>query len=387
MKSSSVRWGVALLAIAAVTLWASAGMAATILVPGDQPTIQAGIDAAVDGDLVLVALGTYVENINFLGKEIIVLSESGSDVTAIDGNQAGSVVKFESGETGEAVIEGFTIRNGDTNAGGGIFCWSSYPTITNCTITGNVSSFVSGGLGEGGGIYCGNASPTIMNCKILENNGSRGGGLGICGSSSSPTIMNCTITGNISDSFRGGGIYCSYSSPWITNCTISENSASGAGGGIDCSDSSLTITNCTITGNTADDLGGGIRCFDSSLTITNCILWGDSASDDPEIFVSSGSPVVTYSDVQGAGRVLEISMLTLSFLEKRTTTSLSGPLALIPALTRASIPIWMAKLDHWESVSTWGRMSIPILNAGMGIWTDMVTWPVEDTTVTIPIPD
>ncbi len=53
MGSFSARWGIALLAIAAVTLWASAGMAVTILVPGEQPTIQAGIDASVDGDLIL----------------------------------------------------------------------------------------------------------------------------------------------------------------------------------------------------------------------------------------------------------------------------------------------------------------------------------------------
>ena len=162
MGSFSARWGVALLAIAAVTLWASAGMAATILVPADQPTIQTGIEAALGGDIVLVAPGTYVENINFLGKEITVQSESGSDVTVIDGNQAGSVVYFDNGETEGAVLEGFAIRNGNAYDGGGIFCLSSSPTITNCTISENIA------LADGGGIHCRNSSsPTIMNCKIL----------------------------------------------------------------------------------------------------------------------------------------------------------------------------------------------------------------------------
>ena len=85
----------------------------TIHVPEDQPTIQAGIDAAVDGDLVLVAPGTYVENIDFLGKAIAVQSEDGADVTIIDGNQEGSVVIFISGETEYSSILGFTISNGN----------------------------------------------------------------------------------------------------------------------------------------------------------------------------------------------------------------------------------------------------------------------------------
>src|SRR5438270_13816905 len=98
----------------------------TINVPVDQPTIQAGIDAASGGDTVLVAPGTYVENINFRGKGITVKSSAGAKATTIDGNSAGSVVTFKTGETRAAVLDGFTITHGlDISNGGGITVYAS----------------------------------------------------------------------------------------------------------------------------------------------------------------------------------------------------------------------------------------------------------------------
>ena len=120
----------------------------------------------------------------------------------------------------------------------------------------------------GGGIYCYFTDPTITDCIISEN-----------------TAHD-----------RGGGVYFDESSPSISNCMISENSADVYGGGIYCSQTDQTIANCTITGNSADD-GGGIYSFDSYSTITNCILWGDTpnegSGDGP------GNPKITYSDIQG----------------------------------------------------------------------------------------
>ena len=231
-----------LLVISALS--ACPALAATIYVPADQLTIQAGIDAAVGGDLVLVAPGTYIENIDFIGKAITLRSESGAEVTVINGNQADSVVTFDSGETEEAVIDNFTIMNGNATYGGGIYCRDfSSPTITNCTIRENIA------LSRGGGIIC------FVFCE--------------------PTITNCTIIGNSAEQ-KGGGIHIEDSNPTITNCTISENISYWLGGGIFVSEYKPPDG--------------------SDPMITNCILWGNSPD---QINIWSGTIQVTYSDVQG----------------------------------------------------------------------------------------
>src|SRR5205814_7634056 len=87
----------------------------TINVPAAQPTIQAGINAASNGDTVLVAPGTYYENINFMGKGITVTSSGGPSVTTINGGAAGSVVMFRTNEGRNSVLSGFTITSGDSS--------------------------------------------------------------------------------------------------------------------------------------------------------------------------------------------------------------------------------------------------------------------------------
>ena len=292
--------------------------AATIRVPADQPTIQAGIDAADNGGTVLVNSGTYWEKINFQGKLITVRSVNGADKTIIYGSGSGSIVTFNKLEGPNSVLDGFTIKNGSTNgSGGGIYCNFSWPTITNCTITSNRAYWY------GGGIYCESAGPTITNCTVASNKSSYIGG-GIYGKkNSSFTIDNCTIRGNETAN-SGGGIYADADSALTAaNCIISGNKSGWYGGGISASQSTIlnctiggnvavygggvssgggnTIQKCTIRGNRATVAGGGI-CFENASpgAVTNCIINGNSAaSAGGGIYCSWSSPKITNCTLGG----------------------------------------------------------------------------------------
>ncbi len=264
----------------------------------DQPYqyIQDGINAATDGDTVLVRDGTYTgpgnRDLDFDGKAITVRSENGAEATTIDCENSDGGFGFSADEGADSVVDGFTIRNAHaTYHGGGVYCYESSPTITNCRIIGNTASW------HGGGIYCRRSNPTISNCVISGNTAiKRGGGI-YCYEDSDPTIANCTIIGNSANE-EGGGICCyDDSDPTITNCTITGNSATH-GGGIYCFDySNPTITNCTISANAAPK-GGGICCVrNSNPTISKCILWGDSWQ---EIYVRDSDPLtLTYCTIEG----------------------------------------------------------------------------------------
>jgi len=161
-------------------------------------TIQAGIDAANDDDTVLVAAGTYVENVN-INNNIILTSTSGPENTIIDGNDVQQVVQFGSSTTRDCFLEGFTITNGGNfsgntdEGGGGIIVEGGSPTLNNLIIKGNTREYWSGGgirIEEGG-------NPLIEGCIIKENYASDDGG-GIDAWRASFELKNSTISNNAS---------------------------------------------------------------------------------------------------------------------------------------------------------------------------------------------
>ena len=289
----------AIIAFAVLAFVASAGLGATIHVPLSQPFIQDAIDSAADGDLILVAPGTYAENLDFKGKKITVRSHGGASATVIDGMGTGSVVVFRSGEGLDSVLEGFTITNGTGTLlstsqyhGGGVLCEGAAPTIRFNIIDDNQAYY-------GGGIACEDqASPKIRGNLIAGNVAARGGGISIYGSSN-PVIIDNVIAANTGD-FGGGIRTYSSSEPQITNCLIIDNTTgTGIYGAGVASDQCNTVMNlCTVAHNQAggSGKGGGICCRSGTVTLMDSIVW-DNQPD--EIYNVGGTVNATYSDIQG----------------------------------------------------------------------------------------
>ena len=243
--------------------------AADILhVPGDFPTIQAAIDAAMDGDEVEVHPGTYNETINFLGKAIRVYSTDGPDVTIIDAQQTGTVVTCDSAEGPDSVLEGFTITGGNANFGGGMRNINSSPTVTGCMFIGNTA-------GAGGALFIQNSSPAIIGCTFRDN---------------------CA---QVSD---GGAMYNLYGNPALINCLMNGNCAAAFGGGIFSDLAALSLVNCTLSDNTASRGGGITNYAGVEMTLSSCIIWGNHAAQgrgrEVQILSTSSVEVVNYSCVQ-----------------------------------------------------------------------------------------
>ncbi|UCG59578.1 MAG: right-handed parallel beta-helix repeat-containing protein, partial [Phycisphaerales bacterium] len=182
--------------------------------------IQEAIDAAADGDRILVLDGTYGGNgnrdIDFGGKAITVRSENGPGYCVIDcqGSPAENHrgFYFHSGEAADSVLEGFTITGG---------FWDDE--------------------GEGGaGICCVGCSPVIRGCIVADNK-----------------------------AYRGGGLYCSDSSATLVDCTIAENEATSRwpGGGMHCDSSALTLSSCSV----AKNRPYGIWLYESDLGVFGTI--------------------------------------------------------------------------------------------------------------------
>jgi hypothetical protein len=234
-------------------------------------TIQRGLNAAHNNQVVVVAEGMYVgtgnKNLNFSGRAVTLISSAGAGATIIDCQGSDQAFVFQTGETQNTVVDGFSMINGNFQTGGGIYCQASSPRIANCVIRNNQGYY-------SGGIYCINyGSPTFVNCQILDNSGTLGGGVRFA--QSDGALINCVIAGNVSQN-PGAGIKCDFGN------------------------TSPVIANCTVADNTSTSYGGGLWATYTSPLINNSIFWGNTGTAGAQMAVGVGATIaVSYSDVQG----------------------------------------------------------------------------------------
>ncbi len=264
-----------------------------------------------------------------------------------------------SGVNSSAVLDGFTIEDGNAtdSSGGGIMITNASPTIRNCTFIGNHAESISRGT-RGGAAYSLNSSPTFQGCTFTDNSATGGGA--VYDDSSTATFEGCTFLGNSADPVYGA-VYdyrmpCHYSdcifsansggalvvsvdpgsvdppSPeTLTRCQFIGNN-SGAGGAIrfegwtpgivvscdDCTfigntayiggaidntdfESPILLTNCSIVDNSAVQTGGAFENSLSQSIFSNCVIWGNTASTGGQIYQEDprGTTTVQYTDIQG----------------------------------------------------------------------------------------
>jgi len=249
------------------------GPGSTINVPADQATIQGAIDAAKEGDAVLVAPGTYRENLDFKGKAISVTASGAAEATVIDAGRAGPAASFVSGEWRTTVLEGFTLRDGYT--------------IYNMP-----------GSGFGGGIRIDHASPTVRNNRILNNAACAGNGVSVTGGA--PLLQGNLIADNVPAqcgyAYGGGGIYLSGTSgAEVLDNDIHGNLIGGGNGGGIFSESAinLTVRGNIIRGNSTPGAGGGIAMTNPvGVALVENVLAGNHAASSGGLYWSG--PVNEY---------------------------------------------------------------------------------------------
>ena len=256
---------------------------------GSFPTIQEAIDAAADGDEIVLAVGTYTgegnKNLSLGGKTITLRSTNPGSAsvvaaTIIDCEGQGRAFRlYATYETPATVIDGLTITNANES---GIQLYRSSPTIRRCIIRNNSND------GSGGGIWSRLSGAQVIECRIVENSSGEASGTGggiYLDRPSGATIAHCTVSRNVS-LYYGGGIECSRSGDAvIRNCLITDNTTvyhSGAGISI-WYNSSPVIANCVVSGNLAHGTfadGGGICCSNgSNPTLRGCLVMGNEATE------------------------------------------------------------------------------------------------------------
>ena len=330
-------------------------LAAVIHVPGDQPSIQTGIDTASAGDTVLIADGTYplTSQISINSKPLLISVEHAGSVTVDCQDMTGGFLVM-----GNASFYGLEVINGHGYQGAAIYAYNSVLQVEDCSfrscdvtamggalwvegtseisITGclfsNNSAVDSGGAVSAYGF----SSFRIEESIFTDNNaGPYGGAVDLLNYDPGIEIVDCEFTGNSAD---GGGacrIYASYSNPGYINgcsfngnsggsggalfiqnipvqgCSFVENFASGSSavGGAVFSWPETNISDSVFVNNSADDAGGAVSVWNGTIGMVNCLFIGNS---------SESGGAFGWSDTMGYLDSADI--INCTFTENQATT-------------------------------------------------------------------
>ncbi len=261
-------------------------------VPADHASIGAALAAALPGDTVLVACGTYLEHDLQLGPGVYLTSESPeSRCATIDAESLGRVVDGSLADS--SAIVGFRLIHGFSDSQGGALYAGRLRLLRNCIFEGNQAS-------SGGGAYMDfNFAPLQLDsCEFNGNSATYSGGALFVQNPYGPSIRNCRFEGNQAES--GGGLYLDVgevenssfvgntadeggalagSSPDASGCFFQSNTSSSKGGA--CYSQWADYTSCVFIDNSSQGSGGAIYGYDDigarRLNLHNCLLAGNSA--------------------------------------------------------------------------------------------------------------
>ena len=267
---------------------------------GPKATIQAGINAASNGDEVVVADGVYTgagnKNLDFAGRLITLRSANGPESCIIDCQGSGRGFYFHSGETTDAVVQGFTITNGSADPGGAIRFHNSAGTIIGCILSGN-----SGGPNNvGGGIASHNSDVTVLGSNFLGNSSELGGGI-FSEASGSVLLTDCAFVANSAGT--GGAIFTAPGvAATLQRCTFTDNEAGFLAGALSANGSTTTLISCTFIRNSSDFLIGAM-VDQTDATLVNCVFSRNSGDLAGGLFTTSNSTLInsTFSGNFGGG--------------------------------------------------------------------------------------
>jgi hypothetical protein len=306
---------------------------------GDFPTIQDAVNAALEGDEILLENGRFAgpgnRDIVFVGKDLVLRSLNGAPACTLDsGGSPGDphrALRFSWGETPATRVDGITIIGGyvsgafPQNGGGGILVTtSSSPTIVNCIFDGNIAGFQGFGAGllayddcdvtiadcifrnGDSGWYAGgftlrlNSDGIVDRCLVIDNHSIHGGG-GISITNSDALVTDCIFVRNVTDEVDGGGVLVKAGArPIFTRCVFAGNRAS-YGGGIGLGNlPEVTMIECLFEGNIATVAGGAIDLDQepSILHLQNCTLVNNSAPNLAlQIFVSENATFTMHNSI------------------------------------------------------------------------------------------